>query len=187
LEEHEIYMKVPVKLWEFQLVNTENYTIETLHGAIKKIIIDSGDFQKRRTNLKADMTDYNMMHHDAFRIVAQNVEHLIKKWVFENTPGQLHMQINHSSCWGASYSKNDYAVKHSHFPALFSYIYYVQASEDSAPLYFPAEPGTYYKPTSGTGIIFPGWVEHEVPAHETSDERIAVVGNLEGTIVPNRL
>lgn len=51
----------------------------------------------------------------------------------------------------------------------------------SAPIYFPNKPGFYYKPTSGTGIIFPGWLDHETPFHESDNERIIVVGNIEGT------
>ena len=34
---------------------------------------------------------------------------------------------------------------------------------------------------SGTGVIFPGWFEHQVPPHTGDKERIIVVGNVEGS------
>ena len=48
-------------------------------------------------------------------------------------------------------------------------------------LHFPHEPGMYYKPKSGDGIIFPGWLSHQVQQHQSDNERIIVVGNVEGT------
>ena len=104
-----------------------------------------------------------------------------------------------TTCWGSIYKKGDYATLHAHVPALYSWVYYVKVEDDAAPLHFPRkvigdvndpnfgwkddnpDSGLYYKPKSGTGIIFPGWFQHQVPEHTGDNERIIVVGNVEGT------
>ncbi len=38
--------------------------------------------------------------------------------------------------------------------------------------------GNHFYPSDGDMIMFPGWVNHSVPKHESSSDRVVVAGNL---------
>lgn len=173
------WLEVPVHMWEFTIVDTDDYKVDDLHKEVEAIIKDVGDVRKRTTNVKAHMTNWLMTDHKPFKYICDHVEHLIQQWHREKT--DLELKTFMTTCWGAIYKRGDYSEKHAHIPALYSWVYYVKADDDAAPIYFPNKPGVYYKPTSGSGIIFPGWLVHEVQKHQSDNERIIVVGNVEGT------
>jgi hypothetical protein len=173
-----ITLEIPIMMWEFQVPNSIVDRNE-LHNDIEKIIRETGDKRGRTTNVKALMTDWLMTHHKPFKIICDRVEEVIKDWHKQHT--DLDLETFMTTCWGSIYQKGDYSEIHAHIPALYSWVYYVKVDENSAPLVFPNKPGFTYKPKAGYGIIFPGWLVHEVPKHEDENERIIVVGNVEGT------
>jgi|TARA_B110000908_G_scaffold171326_1_gene233666 hypothetical protein len=174
------WLEVPVDFWEFSLRDNSDYTVENLHLDLENTIKEVGDKRNRTTNVKSTvMTDWLMTDHKPFKYLCDHVEELIQQWHIENT--DLELKTFMTTCWGSIYKRGDYSELHAHHPALYSWVYYVKVDEDSAPLHFPNNPGIYYKPTAGTGIIFPGWLKHQVQTHESDEERILVVGNVEGT------
>jgi hypothetical protein len=179
VEEKIISLEVPITFWEFQLPETPEYSRDFLHSEIERIIRETGDKRGRTTNVKAIMTDWLMTHHAPFKFICDNVEDIIQSWYLEKT--SLTLETFMTTCWGSIYSKGDFAERHAHVPALHAWVYYAKVNENSAPLYFPNSPTYTYKPRSGYGIIFPGWLVHETPIHQSNDERIIVVGNVEGT------
>jgi len=188
-----------LELWEFSLQDkdTDGLGIDHVHQEIERITRESNDARERTTNVQAHMTKWVMLDHKPFKIISDKVEKTIQDYFHEYT--DLDLETFMTTCWGSIYKKGDYATLHAHVPALYSWVYYVKVEDDAAPLHFPRkvigdvndpnfgwkddnpDSGLYYKPKSGTGIIFPGWFQHQVPEHTGDNERIIVVGNVEGT------
>ena len=63
--------------------------------------------------------------------------------------------------WVMEYGKGNYAVKHNHWPATLSGIYYIDVEENSSPIIF--ENDFVIKPKNGMLLLFPSIVDHEVP------------------------
>ena len=198
-KQHKLWFEVMLEFWEFSLreEDTEGFGVDHVHKEIERIIRESPDARKGATNVKAKMTKWNMLEHTPFKIVANKVQSIIEDYYQQNT--DLDLETFMTTCWGSIYSKGDYSELHAHVPAMYSWVYYVKVDENSAPLHFPRkligpikdesfgwkdntpDSGLYYRPKSGTGIIFPGWLQHQVPPHDNDAERVIVVGNVEGT------
>ena len=172
-------LTVPVKFWEFRLPESQEYPIEQVHLDIENVIRQSGDVRKRTTNVKAIMTDWLMTDHRCFKVVADCVENIIQQWYQQNT--SLDLETFMTTCWGSIYGLGDYSEPHAHTPALYSWVYYVKVSERTSPIRFLSDPSWTYYPKTGDGIIFPGWLQHETPQQLVDEDRVIVVGNVEGT------
>lgn len=158
--------------------------LELLHRSLTKIINDHGDEQKRTTSVKAQMTTWKM--HDkykGFKFIASCVENILKDHFTKVS--NLDLVTFVATCWGGIYRKGDFTETHSHEPGFFNFVYYVKAEIDCAPLVFTdagvSDMSRVYYPKTGTGIIFPGYIRHEVPIHNSNTERIMITGNIEGT------
>ncbi len=197
-KQYKLWFEVLLEFWEFSLreEDTEGFGVDHVHKEIERITRESPDARKGTTNVKAKMTKWNMLEHIPFKIISNKVQKTIEDFYHENT--SLDLETFMTTCWGSIYEKGNYSELHAHVPALYSWVYYVDVDDNAAPLHFPRkvlgklpdnlgsrddqeDSGFYYKPKSGTGIIFPGWFEHQVPPHTGEKERIIVVGNVEGS------
>lgn len=79
------------------------------------------------------------------------------------------------NCWGMLYEPGDYAVKHSHYPSTFAAVIYLDVSEDSAPIVFEEELTVI--PASGSLVVFPAILHHEVP--KTKARRMVISMNID--------
>lgn len=79
-----------------------------------------------------------------------------------------------TDCWIAVYEEGDRTVRHNHFPADFGCVVYLEAEPGCAPLVFAGK--TAHQPTPGSMVLFPGILDHEVPA--TPGRRVVVAMNL---------
>jgi hypothetical protein len=79
-----------------------------------------------------------------------------------------------TDCWIAVYEEGDRTVRHNHFPADFGCVVYLEAEPGCAPLIFGGK--TAHQPTPGSMVLFPGILDHEVPA--TPGRRVVVAMNL---------
>jgi hypothetical protein len=77
-------------------------------------------------------------------------------------------------CWAAVYEHSDHAKRHNHFPADFSAVAYLEAEPGCAPIVFGGRVAV--QPEPETLIMFPGLLDHEVPA--TAGRRSIVAFNL---------
>lgn len=179
IKELTLELMVPVTFWEFRLPENDEYPVAQIHQDIEDTIRASGDKRNRSTNVKAVMTEWLMTDHRCFKAVADTVESIIQEWYQQHT--SLTLETFMTTCWGSIYKKGDYSEPHRHTPALYSWVYYVKVNENTSPIQFNANPPFTYHPTSGDGVIFPGWLEHETPVQTVDDDRIIVVGNVEGT------
>lgn len=86
----------------------------------------------------------------------------------------LNMDLVVTDCWGIIYDKSNYTHIHNHFPAEFACSIYLEAHPDSAPIIFAGK--LNIKPKPGMLVMFPGILNHEVPA--TDGRRVVVAMNL---------
>jgi len=144
-----------------------------LNENLEKQIRECGDKQNKKTNVKAQMTNW-FMHHDSteFQWVCDRAIDLATK----NNPHKIGMIAY--DCWGAIYCEGDYTIMHHHWPNLWSFVYYVNCPPQSAPLLLNnSEKSITILPSAGMMVLFPGWINHSVPAH-VGEDRIVVAGNL---------
>ena len=83
----------------------------------------------------------------------------------------LNVEFKVTDCWYARYDPDDYTVKHKHYPADWSACLYVNVDETSSAIIFNDK----YKiqPTKNMLLIFPGYLNHEVPPTEGIRDVIA--------------
>ena len=86
----------------------------------------------------------------------------------------LNLGLVVTDCWGILYDNADHTIKHNHFPAEFACSIYLEADPGCAPLVFDG--GVQIQPEPGMLVMFPGILNHEVPA--TEGKRTVVAMNL---------
>ncbi len=87
---------------------------------------------------------------------------------------QLNFDLVVTDCWGVIYEGADHTMLHTHFPADFSAVIYLEAGDDCAPIVFGN--GIAVKPQAGLLVIFPGIMPHAVP--QNYDRRVVLAMNL---------
>ena len=135
-------------------------------------ILKLGDQMKRTTNVKADMTRWETFLPEWKPLAKDIMEKHLVEYV-----GEIDAKFVCYAIWGVSYSKGDYTVFHHHFPSLLSFIYYVKADEDSAPLVF-SDIDYELHPKENDLIIFPSYLKHGVPTQMKDDNRMSISGNI---------
>lgn len=90
--------------------------------------------------------------------------------------GYFNQEINFYcfNCWGMLYNPGDHTLRHSHYPSDFAVVVYLEVEEGAAPLKFD---DLTIVPKSGTMVIFPAWLHHEVP--KTNARRMVVSMNVD--------
>ena len=145
-----------------------------LNPLLEKYIRQQGDRINFQSNVKAQMTEWNMQL-EAGGEHFQELVNFVREVSMECS--QVQFIPDCYDCWGAVYKKGNHTVSHDHWPAIWSWTYYVNVTSECAPLVFT---NTDYKvqPYNGLLVMFPGWVKHKVPPQESDHERVMVAGNL---------
>ena len=145
---------------------------------IKKIIDSQGDRQKHSSNVKAQMTEWIMQDQPGFKELAV----IIKQMAFEGSLKQFNREINPeiSDMWGMKYKSNDYTFTHDHWPALWSFAYYLNAPKGAPGLFFPqmGEQGGERRLEQGLLIMFQGNIKHAVRQTNFKGYRYVVSANV---------
>ena len=143
-------------------------------------ILKLGDQMERTTNVKADMTHWetgeNLLEWQSLckDVMENHLPEFIGKLLMHQA---LDARFVCYAMWGVSYSKGDYTVFHDHFPSILSFIYYVKADEDSAPLIF-TDIDYELHPKENDLIIFPSYLKHGVPTQMKDANRMSISGNI---------
>ena len=145
---------------------------------IEKEIREMGDKQDYKTNVKAQMTEWNMEDKPGFVKLKEHILS-ITSFISEkyyNRP----MKPEISDMWGMIYKKGDYAMVHDHWPALWSFVYYINAPKNASGLFFPemGEQGGERKLEPGLMIFFEGHIKHSVRPSKFKGYRYVVSGNM---------
>ncbi len=167
--------KYPVKVK--QITGLDNDQLES-------DIREEGDYLGGRTAAKCLMTRWNMHNfYHSFVFVADkameiaNACPLATKTDTDGNPLKVPLYLNDT--WGLIYNKGQSAKVHNHWPSLWSYTYCVFACDNCAPLVFPnAKEPLSVTPKTSQMILFPSWLQHEVPEHTCDHNRIMISGNL---------
>ena len=156
----------------------------SLNDQLERDIREAGDYLGGRTAAKCLMTRWDMHTvYDSFvRVSEKAIEiadacPLATKTDTDGNPLKVPLHLNDT--WGLIYTKGQSAKMHNHWPSLWSYTYCVFACENCAPLVFPhAQEPLRVIPKTSQIIVFPSWLQHEVPTHNCEHERIMISGNL---------
>ncbi|MBB37697.1 MAG: hypothetical protein CL515_01935 [Actinobacteria bacterium] len=151
------------------------YTLDNhqeLNNKLKKII---SDFRKEypesdNSNVKAWHSHFDThIKEPKFNILIDRVMDASKDFI--NIKCNLYLL----NFWVMEYKKGNHAVKHNHWPATLSGVYYIDVEENSSPIIF--ENNFVIKPKNGMLLLFPSIVNHEVPP--SKGKRIVASFNLQ--------
>ena len=152
-------------------------------------IISRGDKQERKTNIKAQMTEWRVNEPEWYDLCKDIVENHI---IFLS--GDLDITWRIVEIWGVNYKKGDSANYHAHRPFTFSFCYYPKVDiRDSSFLVFPQLQGEekdhWYsvKPREGQLVIFPSYLIHGVPLQKENRGRMVIAGNIIAEYDPDRV
>jgi hypothetical protein len=145
--------------------------LDILNNDLIKTIKKVGDTQNRKTNVKADMTDWFMQRkYQIFNLIGD----IAINFAQEASPCEVNLELY--DIWGVVYKRGDFTKPHDHWPHPWSFSYYAK-SDGTTPIIFP-EGGHYFYPKTNDMVLFPGILRHIVPVHESDEERIIVSGNI---------
>lgn len=169
--------KYPVKVKQITELSMANPELE-------RDIREAGDYLGGRTAAKCHMTRWDMHTvYESFVLVAEKAMEiaadcpLATKTDTEGTSLKVPLYLNDT--WGLVYTIGQSAKVHNHWPSLWSYTYCVSACENCSPLVFPnAQKPLSVTPKTSQMIVFPSWLQHEVPMHKCEHDRIMISGNL---------
>jgi len=155
-----------------------NYEVMIDNEKMNKKIIDqidkSGDRQKRESNVKADMTDWDMRKKPGFKELIKITDKVVvdvqKKHFNVNTKLIL------DDVWGTKYKSNEETIEHDHYPAAWSFVYYPNATKGAPGLTF-REANVERTIVKGLLMFFLGNVRHSVQKKEYEGYRYCVAGN----------
>ena len=167
------------------IIVTETITDgELLNQQLEKDIRDAG-YGSKLTTAKCYRTRWNMHEtSNAFALLGQGAISVAKRFYtdeYDENGNRKDYNLRVSESWGLIYGIDNSTGVHQHWPSLWSYTYCVKGCKDCSPLVFPTVVGedTYkVHPEVGQLILFPGWVNHEVPRQKCDHERIMVAGNI---------
>ena len=145
---------------------------------IKKVIDKQGDRQNHKTNVKAQMTEWNMERQPGFKQLANIAINFAKKASSDKYKIDVDLKI--SNLWGMKYKSEEESIPHDHWPALWSFAYYLNVPKDAPGLFFPdmGEQGGERKLEKGLFVMFEGHIRHAVRRVKFKGYRYVVSGNL---------
>ena len=145
---------------------------------IKKVIDKQGDRQNHKTNVKAQMTEWKMWNEPGFKELSKIAIQVAQKI----SVGKYNREVNLflTNLWGMKYKSEEVAIQHDHWPAVWSFAYYLNAPKGAPGLFFPeaGEQGAERKLEPGLLVMFEGNVKHAVRPAKFKGYRYVVSGNL---------
>ena len=106
-------------------------------------------------------------------IAIRTAKQISKEHLFTDLEA-LNLDLFVADCWGAIYEEEDHTLPHSHFPADFSVVVYLDADPGCAPIVF--DDAISVLPVPGVMLLFPGLLKHSVP--KNTGKRVVVAMNL---------
>ena len=145
---------------------------------IKKVIDKQGDRQNHKTKVKAQMTEWKMWNEPGFKQLADIAINLAKKASTDKHMREVNLRL--SNLWGMKYKSGEEAIPHDHWPALWSFAYYLNSPKEAPCLFFPdlGEQGGERKLEKGLLVMFEGYIRHAVRKSKFKGYRYVVSGNL---------
>lgn len=149
-----------------------------MNSRIVEEIEKQGDRQGGRSNVKAQMTEWNMIDRPGFQELARHMvmaAAMVSQSHFNQTIKPRIINI-----WGMKYRSGEETTTHDHWPSTWSCAYYIDPPPGCPGLYFP-QFQREIEPRNGLLVLFEGWVRHEVRKLAFGGVRYAVSANLMAT------
>lgn len=118
-----------------------------------------------KTNLMCKMSSWHQEGEECVDRVIDLVKIVVKK--------AYDVDVDYCSAWIARYDIGDYAKEHHHDSHVFSFVYFINTPEGSAPLCFGEKE---IKAEAGKLVIFEGKELHHVPMNQC-ENRLVMAGN----------
>ena len=125
-----------------------------------------------KTNVKAQMTDWEMHNYPGF----DRLSHIINEVgnvLNKNDTYKFKLE----NIWGCKYKSNEETFDHDHWPNVWSIVYYLYPPENCSELVF-TEFNYSLKPEHGMLVIFPGYYKHQVIKKPFEGYRYVVSANI---------
>jgi hypothetical protein len=148
---------------------------EEMNRQIVEVIDAQGDRQNHCTNVKADMTEWNMSNESGFNKLAEIIKTLSIKASIYKYDREIFPYIK--SMWGLKYRSGEFTKPHYHWPATWSCVYYINPPKNAPGLYF-TDYNEEIEIEHGGLYMFEGNVKHEVKAKEFEGTRYCVSANI---------
>jgi len=162
------HLKTPIKVSTLVLGIPQTYKEKCIEE-----IYRLGDSMNQQTNVKAQMTSYEIRNESSvFDNLLKNIDGIINHIFPTGDPNLIYKT---GDTWGAVYREGHYTIKHNHQPSLLSWVYYLK-SNAKTPLVFD-DCNFKVNPIDDMLIIFPGHVFHSVPKHIGKEDRVCLAGN----------
>ena len=125
------------------------------------------------------MTTWNIFerYHDVFEDLTIDLSSMAREYTKEHFNKEVTGNFFVSEMWGIVSEPYGLATPHNHWPAIFTFVYYLSLPKNNPPLLF-TDSGLEIYPEEGEVIFFPSWLKHEVPLNKTKDKRICIAGNI---------
>ena len=133
-----------------------------------------GDKQNNQTNVKASMSSWWVEKESK---ILNSLSDQIMDAIGRLMPLAPEYKYILYNCWSNIYKKGQHTVPHIHKPFYISFIYYLKSDKDSSPLIFNSS-NFIIQPQDDMLVIFPSYIEHSVPKHNSDEDRICVAGNI---------
>ena len=130
------------------------------------------------TNVQAKMSSYKTSTPTTDVLINWIAELIDKHSSFRRRGYNLYF----CNLWFAKYDIGDYTKVHEHALSFFSFVYFINCPEGSAPFVFTTS-GEEIKAEEGKIVIFPGRMLHNVPENGCKN-RIVLAGNVD--LLPSR-
>jgi hypothetical protein len=169
------YYSLPTedKIYVYNLDDKQEIIDLAMQG-VKEILISHPD--RTESNVKSKyMSPWNShMINNKFMPLCQIVEQITMQLSFLNYGTNMkgeRVSFNVIHCWYARYEPNDFTVKHKHYPSDWSAVIYTNVDDTASAIIFN---DTYkIQPKKNMLLIFPGYLNHEVPPTEGIRDVIA--------------
>ena len=124
---------MPLKSW----ITTYETKIDDpkMDKQIKKIIDKQGDRQKHNSNVKAQMTEWHMHNELGFKKLVDISIDIAKRVSLNKYNRNIDFKLN--NLWGMKYRSEETTISHDHWPALWSFVYFLNAPKAAPGLFFP--------------------------------------------------
>jgi hypothetical protein len=152
---------------------------EKMNKDIIETIDKQGDRQNYKTNVKAQMTEWNMKEQQGFKQLSFTILQIVTEISLHKYNIKINPFIN--DMWGLKYKSNDLTISHDHWPALWSCVYYINPPLNSPGLFF-TEANIEKSVQHGLLIFFEGHVKHEVKQSKYEGYRYVVSANIHNRI-----
>lgn len=148
---------------------------EEMNRNIIKIIDEGVGENDYKTNVMAQMTNWEMWDYPGFNKLSSILSNIVKE--LASNKKRKDVKFNIVDMWGCKYKDGDYTIEHEHWPSVWSMVYYLFPPKDCPNLIF-TDFNCEIKPEHGKVVIFPGHYLHQVDKKPFEGYRYVVSANI---------